>query len=76
MKARVPVQFRAFTAQSYSADFLVNSLKLKPEDVEEFLNFCSFDPKSSEAVENSDKLVLLQFLMTKAEEYKKVYQKE
>lgn len=75
-KPKEPIQFRAFASQSYSADFLVSSFKLKPEDVEEFLNFCNFDPKSSEAVENSDKLALLQFLMTKAEEYKKVYKKE
>lgn len=75
-KAKEPVQFRAFAAQSYTPEFLVTSLKLKPEDVEGFLNFCDFDSKSSKAVENSDKLVLLQFLMAKSEEYKKVYQKE
>lgn len=75
-KPKEPVQFRTFTAQSYSTDFLMNSLKLKPEEVESFLNFCSFDSKSKEAVENSDKLVLLQFLITKSEEFKKAYQKE
>lgn len=75
-KPKEPVQFRTFTAQSYSTDFLMNSLKLKPEEVESFLNFCSFDSKSKEAVENSDKLVLLQFLMTKSEEFKKAYRKE
>lgn len=76
MKAKIPVQFRAFTTLSYSSDFLVSSLKLKPQEIEEFLSFCNFDPKSKEAVENSDKLILLQFLITKSEEYKKVYQKE
>ena len=75
-KPKEPVQFRTFTAQSYSTDFLINSLKLKPEEIEEFLNFCSFDPISKEAVENSDKLVLLQFLIAKSEEFKKVNQKE
>ena len=75
-KAKVPIQFRAFTAQSYNDEFLVNSLKLKPQELEEFLNFCSFDSASKDAVENSDKLVLLQFLISKAEEYKKVYRKE
>jgi hypothetical protein len=74
-KPKEPVRFRTFTAQSYSADFLINSLKLKPEEIDEFLNFCSFDPMSKEAVENSDKLILLQFLITKADEFKKVYQK-
>lgn len=75
-KAKEPIQFRTFTSLSYSTDFLVNSLKLKPEEIEEFLNFCSFDPKSNEAVEHLDKLALLQFLIAKSEEYKKVYQKE
>ena len=76
LKRKIPIQFRAFTTLSYSTDFLASSLKLKPEEIEAFLNFCSFDPKSNEAVENSDKLILLQFLITKSEEYKKVYQKE
>lgn len=76
MKEKVPVQFRTFTSQSYNSEFLISSLKLKPEEIEEFLNFCSFDPKSKEAVENSDKLILLQFLITKSEEFKKVYPKE
>ena len=76
IKEKVPVQFRTFTSQSYTSEFLVNSLKLKTEEIEEFLNFCSFDSKSKEAVENSDKLILLQFLIAKSEEYKKVYQKE
>lgn len=75
-KPKVPVQFKAFTSQSYSNEFLVNSLKLKAEEIESFLNFCSFDLKSKEAVENSDKLMLLQYLITKSEEYKKVYKKE
>lgn len=75
-KPKEPVQFRTFTAQSYSNEFFITSLKLKPEEIEEFLNFCSFDPKSKEAVENLDKMTLLQFLISKSEEYKKVYQKE
>lgn len=72
IKEKQPVQFRTFTSQSYPADFLVTSLKLKPDEIEIFLNFCSFDPKSKEAVENSDKLILLQFLITKSEEFKKL----
>lgn len=76
IKEKEPIEFRVFTSQSYTTDFLASSLKLKSEEIEEFLNFCSFDPKSKEAVENSDKLVLLQFLIVKSEEFKKVYQKE
>lgn len=75
-KPKEPVQFRNFTAQSYDSGFLISSLKLKPEELEEFLNFCSFDPKSKEAVENSDQLILLQFLISKSKEYKKQNQKE
>ena len=74
-KPKEPVQFRIFTAQSYSNEFLIKSLKLKQEEIEEFLNYCSFDSKSKEAVENSDKLILLQFLIEKSEEFKKLYQK-
>ena len=74
-KPKEPVQFRTFTAQSYSNEFLIKSLKLKQEEIEEFLNYCSFDSKSKESVENSDKLILLQFLIEKSEEFKKLYQK-
>ena len=74
-KPKEPVQFRTFTAQSYSNEFLIKSLKLKQEEIEEFLNYCSFDSKSKEAVENSDKLILLQFLIEKSEEFKKLHQK-
>lgn len=76
VKPKEPVQFRTFTSQSYTSEFLISSLKLQSEEIEEFLNFCSFDPTSKEAVENSDKLILLQFLIVKSEEYKKVYKKE
>lgn len=75
IKPKEPVQFKTFTAQSYSNDFLINSLKLKPEELEEFLNFCNFDPKSKDAVENSDTLILLQFLISKSEEFKKINEK-
>jgi len=74
-KPKEPVQFRTFTAQSYSNEFLMKSLKLKQEEIEDFLNYCSFDSKSKEAVENSDKLILLQFLIEKSEEFKKLHQK-
>lgn len=74
-KPKLPIQFRIFTAQSYSNEFLMKSLKLKQEEIEEFLNYCSFDSKSKEAVENSDKLILLQFLIEKSEEFKKLHQK-
>jgi hypothetical protein len=74
-KPKEPIQFRTFTAQSYSKEFLIKSLKLKQEEIEEFLNYCSFDSKSKETVENLDKLILLQFLIEKSEEFKKLYQK-
>lgn len=75
-RSKEPVQFRTFTAQSYSNEFLISSLKLKSEEIEEFLNFCSFDSNSKVAVEYSDKLILLQYLIAKSEEYKKTYRKE
>jgi hypothetical protein len=74
-KPKEPVQFRTFTAQSYSNEFLMKSLKLKQEEIEDFLNYCSFDSKSKEAVENMNRMTLLQFLIEKSEEFKKLYQK-
>jgi len=74
-KPKLPIQFRTFTAQSYSNEFLMKSLKLKQEEIEEFLNYCSFDSKSKEAVGNMNRITLLQFLIEKSEEFKKLYQK-
>ena len=74
-KPKEPVQFRTFTAQSYSNEFLMKSLKLKQEEIEDFLNYCSFDSKSKEAVENMNRMTLLQFLIEKSEEFKKLHQK-
>jgi hypothetical protein len=53
----------------------MKSLKLKQEEIEEFLNYCSFDSKSKEAVENMNRMTLLQFLIEKSEEFKKLHQK-
>lgn len=75
-KEKEPIEFRTFTEQSYDYDFLAKSLQLKPDEVVPFLNFCGFDPDSKKAVANSDKLELLQFLMVKSEEFKKMNQKE
>ena len=74
-KPKEPVQFRTFTAQSYNNEFLMKSLKLKQEEIEEFLNYCSFDSKSKEAVGNMNRMTLLQFLIEKSEEFKKLHQK-
>lgn len=75
-KPKEIIEFRAFTDKTYDANFLANSLKLSLEEIEPFLEFCNFDPKASEAVTNSDKLVLLEFLIVKSEEYKKLHHKE
>lgn len=76
VKKREPIQFLTFARQSYSEDFLIKSLKLNPEEIESFLSFCNFDSKSKEVVENQDKMNLLQFLLVKSEEYKKLHQKQ
>lgn len=75
-KVKEPIEFRSFIEISYDHDFLAKSLQLKPDEVSSFLNFCGFDPESNKAVQNSDKLELLQFLLRKSEEYKEIYRKE
>lgn len=75
-KEKEPIEFRLFAEISYDYDFLAKSLQLKSDEVSSFLDFCGFDPDSKKAVENSDKLELLQFLLRKSEEYKKIYRRE
>ena len=76
LKKREPIQFLTFVRRSYNDDFLAKSLNLEPNEIDSFLSFCNFDEKSKEIVESYDEMVLLQFLMTKSEEYKKLHQKE
>lgn len=66
------IAFKTFATSTYPPEFFSKDLKLKPEEVPLFLEFCDADPKSKTIVERSDALSLMEFLLTKKTEFKKL----
>ncbi len=66
------IEFKELVKVNYPDTFFINTLKLKPEEVALFLDFCEADPKSKNILENSNPLSLLDFLFAKNIEFKKL----
>lgn len=68
----VKIEFKELTTSSYEDSFFINTLKLKPDEIPLFLEFCDADPKSKIILENNNPLSLMDFILTKNEEFKKL----
>ncbi len=66
------IEFKELAKTNYQETFFINTLKLKPEEVALFLEFCDADPKSKNILENANSLSLMDFLLTKNVEFKKL----
>ena len=66
------IEFKELVKTNYTETFFVNTLKLKPEEVALFLEFCDADPKSKAVLENTNPLKLMDFLFAKNIEFKKI----
>jgi hypothetical protein len=64
--------FRKLVAASIPSTFFTKDLKLPPEDVELFLNFCDADPRSKNLLENNNILTTMDFLYSKNELFKQI----
>lgn len=64
--------FRKLVKASIPSTFFTKDLKLPPEEVELFLDFCDADPRSKKLLENNNVLTTMDFLYTKNEAFKKV----
>lgn len=72
-KESVPiVEFKGLMKTNFNDNFYINTLKLKPEEIALFLDFCDADPKSKTVLENSNPLKMLDFILTKSKEFKKL----
>lgn len=65
-------EFKELARTNLNDNFFINTLKLKPEEIELFLDFCDVDTKSKTVLENSNPLKLLDFILNKSEEFKKL----
>ncbi|HEY4619065.1 MAG TPA: hypothetical protein VIH09_12800 [Flavobacterium sp.] len=65
------IEFMALVKTTYDQKFYIESLKLKPEQIALFLEFCDADPKSKTVAESNNDMALMDFLFVKNAEFKK-----
>jgi hypothetical protein len=71
-KSPPKIEFIALAKSSCNQKFYIETLKLKPEEIPLFLQFCDADPKSKTLIENYNILSMLDFLSTKNIEFKQL----
>ncbi|KIQ24204.1 hypothetical protein RT99_03775 [Flavobacterium sp. MEB061] len=64
--------FKKLIAASIPRDYFTKDLKLKPEEVDLFIEFCDADPRSAKLIENNNILTTMDFLYAKNEMFKKL----
>jgi hypothetical protein len=66
------IAFVEYAKANFKPDFFNKTLGLKEDEVELFLMYCSNDPESKKHLKPEEKFELLDFMITKNEEFKKV----
>ena len=67
-----PIVFKDLMKNNFNHDFFSKTLHLKEEQVGLFLEFCDADPKSKLLEKNNNQLALLDFLLQKRDDFKKL----
>lgn len=65
------LEFSDFITANFNEKFFLETLKLKPEEVLLFLEFCKADPKSETISQGNNTLKAMDFLLLKNDEFKK-----
>ena len=63
--------FKDLAKTSCKQSYFLETLKLKPEEIELFLEFCDADPKSNTIAESKNILITMDFLLEKSIDFKK-----
>ncbi len=71
-KVSPEIKFKDIAMTTYEESFFVNTLKLKPDEIALFLEFCDADPNSKKVLENTNPLKIMDYLITKNIEFKKL----
>ena len=66
------IEFKKLIKKTNDENYYLEILKLKPEELGLFIEFCDADPKSKTVLENSNPLKILDFLLLKNIEFKKL----
>ncbi len=67
-----PLVFKDLVRNNFSSDFFSKTLHLKEDEVGLFIEFCGADPKAKLLEKNYNQLALLEFLLQKRDEFKKL----
>lgn len=66
------IVFKEYVADNFQDSFFTEKLGLQPEQVAPFMEYCQADPKAETVAQNNNILVMMDFLITKSEAYKKL----
>jgi hypothetical protein len=66
------IAFTEYAKDNFTPDFYSKTLDLKPDEIELFLMYCSNDPESKRYLEPEEKFQLMDFMINKNKEFKKV----
>ena len=66
------IEFATLAKSTCDRKFYLETLKLKPEEIDLFLQFCNVDPKSKKLIEHHNVLSMMDFLMAKNIEFQKL----
>lgn len=72
IKKETMSNFKKLIAASISITFFTQDLKLKPEEVDLFIDYCDADPRSAKLLENSNILTTMDFLYAKHKMFKEL----
>ena len=70
--ANSTIGFSEAVSKGVDSYFFTNTLKLKSNEVGLFLDYCENDPKSKTLLQEKDEFMLIDFLITKNEEFKRI----
>jgi hypothetical protein len=65
-------RFTIVAKGSFERKFFLETLRLKPEEIDLFLQFCENDPQSDALLKDSNELAILEFLLKKNTAFKKL----
>ena len=71
-KHQPEVEFATLAKNTCDQRFYIETLKLKPEEINLFLQFCDADPKSKSLIEYHNVLTMMEFLLAKNIEFQKL----
>lgn len=72
-KEKVPeIEFATLAKNTCDEKFYIETLKLKPDEVDLFLQFCDADPKSKKLIEHHNILSMMDFLSGKNIEFQRL----